>query len=91
MFHLGIVIDGTSLINSGQPHTSHLAPLTSNYAVFSMAKRTNDGGVEECKVKGFSHPNVLTTNASSIRLPLGFLDLNTRGAQSHKFRLICLE
>ena len=33
-------------------------------------------GVEECK--SFTPPNVLTTSASTTRLPLGSLDLNTR-------------
>ena len=42
----------------------------------AMTERTRDGGVEECK--GFSPPNVPTTSASSTRLPLGSLDLNTR-------------
>ena len=41
-----------------------------------MAERTRDGGVEECK--GFTPPNVPTTSASSTRLSLGSLDLNTR-------------
>ena len=41
-----------------------------------MAERTRDGGVEECK--GFSLPNDQTTSDSSVRLPLGSWDLNTR-------------
>ena len=41
-----------------------------------MTEQTRDGGVEECK--GFSPPNVHTISASSTRLPLGSLDLNTR-------------
>ena len=32
--------------------------------------------MEECK--GFTPPNAPTTSASSIRLPLGSLDVNTR-------------
>ena len=78
MFHFGVVIYGTSLVNTRQPHTSHLAclTLTSNYTVFSMAERIRDGGVEECK--GFSPPGVPTTNASLTKMPLGSLDLNTR-------------
>ena len=82
MFHSGIVTDGTSLIDSGQPHTSHLAPLT-----FAMAERTRDGEVEECK--GFSPPNVPTTNASSTRLPLGSLDLSTRVPNTVVKRIHC--
>ena len=42
----------------------------------AIAERTRVGGVEECR--GFSPPNVPTTSASSTRLPLGSLDLNTR-------------
>ena len=58
-------------------HQSPFLTLTSNYAAFSMAERTRDGGVvEECK--GFSSLNVPTTNTSLNRLPLGSLDLNTR-------------
>ena len=42
-----------------------------------MAERAGDHvGVEECK--GFTPPNVPTTSASTTRLPLGSLDLNTR-------------
>ena len=42
-----------------------------------MAERTRDDvGVEECK--RFTPPNVATTSASTIRLPLGSLDLNTQ-------------
>ena len=42
-----------------------------------MAERTGDDvGVEECK--SFTPPNVPTTSASTTRLPLGSLDLNTR-------------
>ena len=78
MFHFGLVMYGTSLINTGQIHTNHIAPLTltSNYAVFSMAESTRDRGVEECN--GFSPFNVPTTNAPLTRLSLGSLDLNTR-------------
>ena len=54
------------------------------YRIFScqtsvpkMAERTrNYVGVEECK--GFTPPNVPTTSASTTRLPLGSLNLNTR-------------
>ena len=68
MFYFGVVIFGTSLIiSSNQP--SLLQPK-------AMAERTRDGGVEECK--GFLPPNVPTTRASSTRLPLCSLDLNTR-------------
>ena len=42
-----------------------------------MAGRTGDHvGVEECK--SFTPPNVSTTSASKIRLPLGSLDFTTR-------------
>ena len=41
-----------------------------------MAERTKVRGVEECKC--FSPPYVSTASASSTRLPLGPLDLNTR-------------
>ena len=42
-----------------------------------MAERTGDDvGVEECK--GLTPPNVPTISASTARLPLGSLDLNTR-------------
>ena len=41
-----------------------------------MAERIRDCRVKECK--GFTPPNVPTTSASSTRLPLGSLDLNTR-------------
>ncbi|CAN0213840.1 unnamed protein product, partial [Ascophyllum nodosum] len=52
------------------------------YSTFSMAERTRDGGVEECK--GFSPFNIPTTNASITRLPLGSLDLKTRVPNQHR-------
>ena len=89
MFYLWVVVFGTFFINFGTAHVlfrgrhiQYFFDVVSQTSVNSylqpkaMAKRTRDGGVEECK--GFSPPNVQTTSASSTRLPLGSLDLNTR-------------
>ena len=62
MFLFVAVIYGTSVNSLLQPK--------------AMAEQTRDGGIEECR--GFSPPNVPTASASSTRLPLDSLDLNTR-------------
>ena len=55
----------------------HYRIFSNRTSVPKMTEETrNDVGVEECK--SFTSPNVSTTSASTTRLHLGSLDLNTR-------------